>query len=147
MYNLTTDILARLQKGENVEDIATELTKSINEANEQYKAEEKAKAEAAAAEKEKASAKKAAIEQLLLSISNVLEAWDAAPDIVAEIDEFTDEDVQHFIHSIDTVLPLIVKSIEMQSAIQEVVNPKEKKKTATAADKDPIQDFLNEFIR
>ena len=143
--NYSNDILTRLQAGEKVEDIAAELTKSINEANEKYKAEEKAKAEAAAAAKENIAAKKAAIEQFLLSIVDILEVWGVAPDIVEQIDELSDEDLQSFIHTIDATLPLIIKSIEMQDLIQEAVDTKVKKKTAVS--KDPVQDFLNQFVR
>ena len=40
---LTEDIMARLNKGEDIEAIAREFTESINSANEQYRLAEKAK--------------------------------------------------------------------------------------------------------
>lgn len=134
------DILARLQAGEKVEDIAAELTKSINAANEKYKAaEEKAKAEAAA--KSKIADKKIAVEELLDAICDILEIWDVAPDLVDQIENTTDEEIEDIVATIDEAVPFLVKYMEMQMALQKMVDEKNKEPN------DPVRDFLNQFVK
>lgn len=134
------DILARLQAGEKVEDIAAELTKSINAANEKYKAaEEKAKAEAAA--KSKIEDKKIAVEELLDAICDILEIWDVAPDLVDQIENISDEEIEDIVTTIDEAVPFLVKYMEMQRALQKMVDEKNKEPN------DPVRDFLNQFVK
>ena len=138
------DILARLQAGEKVEDIAAELTKSINAANEKYAAEkraaeEKAKAEAAA--KSKIADKKIAVEELLDAICDILEIWDVAPDLVDQIENTSDEDIEDIVTTVDEAVPFLVKYMEMQRALQKMVDEKNKEPN------DPVRDFLNQFVK
>lgn len=138
------DILARLQAGEKVEDIAAELTKSINAANEKYAAEkraaeEKAKAEAAA--KSKITNKKIAVEELLDAICDILEIWDVAPDLVDQIENISDEEIEDVVTTIDEAIPFLVKYMEMQRALQKMVDEKNKEPN------DPVRDFLNQFVK
>ena len=138
------DILARLQAGEKVEDIAAELTKSINAANEKYAAEkraaeEKAKAEAAA--KSKITNKKIAVEELLDAICDILEIWDVAPELVDQIENTSDEDIEDIVTTVDEAVPFLVKYMEMQTAFQKMVDEKNKEPN------DPVRDFLNQFVK
>ena len=134
------DILARLQAGEKVEDIAAELTKSINAANEKYKAaEEKAKAEAAA--KSNIANKKIAVEELLDAICDILEIWGVAPELVAQIENTSDEDIEDIVTTVDEAVPFLVKYMEMQTAFQKMVDEKNKEPN------DPVRDFLNQFVK
>ena len=137
------DILARLQAGEKVEDIAAELTKSINAANEKYAAEKKAaeeKAKAEAAAKSKIT-KKIAVEELLDAICDILEIWDVAPDLVDQIENISDEEIEDIVTTIDEAVPFLVKYMEMQRALQKMVDEKNKEPN------DPVRDFLNQFVK
>ena len=138
------DILARLQAGEKVEDIAAELTKSINAANEKYAAEkraaeEKVKAEAAA--KSKIEDKKIAVEELLDAICDIFEIWDVTHDLVDQIENISDEEIEDIVTTIDEAVPFLVKYMEMQRALQKMVDEKNKEPN------DPVRDFLNQFVK
>ena len=138
------DILTRLQAGEKVEDIAAELTKSINAANEKYAAEkraaeEKAKAEAAA--KSKIEDKKIAVEELLDAICDIFEIWDVTHDLVDQIENISDEEIEDIVTTIDEAVPFLVKYMEMQRALQKMVDEKNKEPN------DPVRDFLNQFVK
>ena len=138
------DILARLQAGEKVEDIAAELTKSINAANEKYAAEKKAaeeKAKAEAAAKSKIEDKKIVVEELLDAICDILEIWDVAPDLVDQIENISDEEVEDIVNAIDEVEPFFVRYMEMQRALQKMVDEKDKEPN------DPVREFLNQFVK
>ena len=138
------DILARLQAGEKVEDIAAELTKSINAANEKYAAEKKAaeeKAKAEAAAKSKIADKKIAVEELLDAICDILEIWDVAPDLVDQIENISDEEIEDIVTTIDEAVPFLVKYMEMQRALQKMVDEKNKESN------DPVREFLNQFVK
>ena len=138
------DILARLQAGEKVEDIAAELTKSINAANEKYAAEKKAaeeKAKAEAAAKSKIEDKKIVVEELLDAICDILEIWDVAPDLVDQIENISDEEIEDIVTTIDEAVPFLVKYMEMQRALQKMVDEKDKEPN------DPVREFLNQFVK
>ena len=140
------DILARLQAGEKVEDIAAELTKSINAANEKYKAaEEKAKAEAAA--KSKIKNKKIAVEELLDAICDILEIWDVAPDLVDQIENISDEEIEDIVTTVDEAVPFLVKYMEMQMALQKMMDDRHKEVEKNKEPNDPVRDFLNQFVK
>lgn len=138
------DILARLQAGEKVEDIAAELTKSINAANEKYAAEKKAaeeKAKAEAAAKSKITNKKIAVEELLDAICDILEIWDVAPDLVDQIENISDEEIEDIVATVDEAVPFLVKYMEMQTTLQKMMDEKNKEPN------DPVRDFLNQFVK
>ena len=145
------DILARLQAGEKVEDIAAELTKSINAANEKYAAEkkvaeEKAKAEAAA--KSNMANKKIAVEELLDAICDILEIWDVAPDLVDQIENISDEEIEDIVTTIDEAIPFLVKYMEMQMALQKMMDDRHKEvEKNKEPNNDPVRDFLNQFVK
>ena len=138
------DILARLQAGEKVEDIAAELTKSINAANEKYAAEKKAaeeKAKAEAAAKSKIEDKKIAVEELLDAICDIFEIWDVTHDLVDQIENISDEEIEDIVTTIDEAVPFLVKYMEMQKALQKMADEKNKEPN------DPVRDFLNQFVK
>ena len=138
------DILARLQAGEKVEDIAAELTKSINAANEKYAAEKKAaeeKAKAEAAAKSKIEDKKIAVEELLDAICDIFEIWDVTHDLVDQIENISDEEIEDIVATIDEAVPFLVKYMEMQKALQKMADEKNKEPN------DPVRDFLNQFVK
>lgn len=138
------DILARLQAGEKVEDIAAELTKSINAANEKYKAaEEKAKAEAAA--KSKIKNKKIVVEELLDAICDILEIWDVAPDLVDQIENISEEEIEDIVTTVDEAVPFLVKYMEMQMALQKMMDDRHKE--VKEPNNDPVREFLNQFVK
>ena len=145
------DILARLQAGEKVEDIAAELTKSINAANEKYAAEkkvaeEKAKAEAAA--KSNMANKKIAVEELLDAICDILEIWDVAPDLVDQIENISDEEIEDIVTTIDEAIPFLVKYMEMQMALQKMMDDRHKEvEKNKEPNNDPVREFLNQFVK
>ena len=162
--NYSDDIFARLQAGETVEEIAAALTNSINEANEKFAAakakEEYERAQKAAAAKLEAEAKKratdqakhAAVENLLDSVCDVFDAWGIEGDIAEELACFTDEDVDEFVDVIDQTLPFLLKYLDMQMSIQKLVQKTERNEPDLAKVKkepstDPVQDFLNQFVR
>lgn len=147
--NYTDEILARLQNGETVEDIARELTNSLNKASSAYTEQQKAKAEAAkkaSAEKEKTALKQKksdAIINLIDSIAYIFEVWGVDENDIKELCEISDHDVNELIGLLDLSLPLLSKSNIIQKEIQHII-PKEETKEAAA---DPVQEFLNLFVR
>ena len=141
------DILARLQAGEKVEDIAAELTKSINAANEKYAAEKKAaeeKAKAEAAAKSKITNKKIAVEELLDAICDILEIWDVAPDLVDQIENISDEEIEDIVTTIDEAIPFLIRYMEMQTALQQMMDKEAEKNKEP---NDPVREFLNQFVK
>ena len=144
------DILARLQAGEKVEDIAAELTKSINAANEKYAAEKKAaeeKAKAEAAAKSKIKNKKIVVEELLDAICDILEIWDVAPDLVDQIENISDEEIEDIVTTVDEAVPFLVKYMEMQMALQKMMDDRHKEVEKNKEPNDPVRDFLNQFVK
>jgi hypothetical protein len=147
--NYTDDILARLQNGESVNTVARELTDSLNKASSAYAEQQKAKAEAekkAAAEKEKAALKQKksdAIVNLIDSIAYIFEVWGIDEKDIEELCEISDHDVNEIIGLLDLSLPLLTKSNIIQKEVQNII-PKAEKKVSAA---DPVQEFLDLFVR
>ena len=156
MTDYKQDIYARLAAGENVEDIAAELTKSINEANDQYKADQEAKVSPDKVE---------AIDNLLASILMVLDVWniDSEPihDLLEDEDEFN-----NLVKAFDEYVPIVKSYLGLMKSIQEAadkkkeeiaaapgsrVNVAEKTQDMDAFKKSPdvmsVEDFLNKFVR
>jgi tRNA(Ile2) C34 agmatinyltransferase TiaS len=144
----TSDIFARLQKGESMESIANDLTKSLNNASQHYsqiKAAEQAKKEA---EAKKAAAvqenKVKAVYELRDALVNVFKVWGVASDVIAEFAEYDDEDLNGIIEVFDELLPAVEKYAAVHSAIQDMFKDEEQN---VKPKKDPIEDFLNAFVR
>lgn len=127
-----SDILARLQKGEKVEDIASQLTKSINDANDQFKkVQEQARAR---------TEKHSAVEYLLDSITSVLRVYGVDDALIQEFDKL---DVGDIVELLDEVIPLAQEYMNLMEALRQP-------RSATATVKpapNPIEDFLNREVR
>ena len=117
MFN-KAELLARLQNGDSIEDIANEMTDVLNAAKDEYIAIQEEKAKAAAAEKE--AAKKAEIEKLAKreAMFDVLSAVARYAD-VAGLDvteflsaEYAEEELDKYCAHVDGLLEL-AKSLEM----------------------------------
>jgi hypothetical protein len=151
--DFTSELLARLQKGESVDSLAAELTKAINDAhteNERIKAEAEAKRKAEAEAKRqaemKAQDKYDAIESLLCAIEKVIVAWDLGDDILDAVDEI---DADELVKELDEAIPAAKAYAEM---LEKIGALREARPVAdTVPDKqrqgDPIEDFLNKFVR
>lgn len=155
MTDYKQDIYARLAAGENVEDIAAELTKSINEANDQYKADQEAKATPDKVE---------AIDNLLASILMVLDVWDIDSTPIQEILE-DDQEFNKLVKAFDEYVPIVKSYLGLMKSIQEAAD-KKKEEAAAVAPKEKnvfdrvqstnvkgqtevmsVEDFLNKFVR
>ena len=150
----TQEIFTKLQNGETVEDIAAELTKCINEANQKFKAEQEAKRKATAEAADKAAAlqeKRDALEDFFDSVISVLTAWNADEEIINAFEEITEEDLDDIIKTVDEALPFITKYIELNKALQNIKKPEAecKRGKAPVGDKgyDPVIEFLDTFVR
>jgi len=154
--DFTSELLARLQEGESVDSLAIELTKAINDAhaeNERIKAEQEAKRKAEAEAKRQAEQlaqdKYDAIESLLCAVEKVIVAWDLGNDVldfVGEID--TDELVQE----LDEAIPAAKAYAELMEKLGALREPRsavnaELPQSKLTPKNDPIEDFLNKFVR
>ena len=146
--NYTDDIFARLQNGESMESIANDLTKSLNDASQHYnqiKAAKEAEAKKTAAAQKIRVKKVRAVYELRDALVNVLKVWDVAPEVIAELAEYDDdEDLDSIIEVFDELLPAVEKYAAVHSAIQDMFKDE---KQNVKPKKDPIEDFLNAFVR
>ena len=155
--DITNEILARLQNGEKIEDIASELTNSINTANTTYEKAKKEAAEAAAREAAQESLrndKVFAIDSLLAALADAAALWEFDNELIEAIEHIDAEEV---VDAIDQSIPFIQKYIELQADLQDAVraaqsnvteNKNEVPKEVKAAQPiDPLENFLNTFVR
>ena len=133
--NYMSDILARLQKGESVEDIAQEMTNAINEANRQYNEEKNSSIQK----------KREAMLAVFAAIDN-LAAVCGAPEF--RVGNTVPED------EIDELVDTFEKTIKSIQGLRNLLNDLEEKKKPEVENKrtcgrgdDPIERFLNEFVR
>ena len=147
--DFTSELLARLQKGESIDSLAAELTKAINDAhteNERIKAEAEAKRKAELEAKRQAEQlaqdKYDAIDSLLGAIEKVIVAWDLGDDVLDVVQEV---DTEELVQELDEAIPAAKAYAEMMGKIYAVREPR------PVSDKpnkdDPIEDFLNKFVR
>ena len=129
-----SDILARLQKGESVEDIAKEMTDAINEANRQYTEEKNTSIQK----------KREAMIAVFVAIDN-LAAVCGAPEFKVG-NTVPEEEIDGLIDAFEKTL----RSIQgLRSLLAELEEPQAKprvEENKTCA-KDPIEEFLNKYIR
>ncbi len=154
--DITNEILARLQNGEKVEDIANELTNSINAANASYEKAKKEAAEAAAREAAQESLRNDkifAIDTLLAALADAAALWEFDNELIEALEEV---DAEEIVDVIDQSIPFIQKYIELQSDLQNAVraaqpnvaeNKNEVPKEVKAQPIDPLENFLNTFVR
>lgn len=147
--DFTSELLARLQKGESVDSLAAELTKAINDAhteNERIKAEQEAKRKAELEAKRqaeiKAQDKYDAIDSLLGAIEEVIVAWDLGDDILGVVQEL---DTEELVQELNEAIPAAKAYAEMMERINTL---REARPVSDKPNKDdPIEDFLNKFVR
>ena len=128
--NYMEDIMARLQKGESVEDIAAQMTKDINAANAEFQKEQEKRA--------KLAPKRKAVRAALDAVADMFEVCFGDSNIAAELREIDETDV---VNEIERELPLIKMLATMGD------NPKPRAKDDRKSAADPIEDFLNKFVR
>lgn len=131
--DFTSELLARLQGGENVEDLAKELTKAINDASAEHTRlqEQKRKAD------EKAQDKLAAMEAILDGVYGLLRAYDADEEL---LDAIEDLEAEHLVQELDKVWDAAVAYADlMETMYKSRSAPAPKERPA-----DPIEDFLRE---
>ena len=139
--DFTSELLARLQKGESVDSLAAELTKAINDAhaeNERIKAETEAKRKAEI----KAQDKYDAIESLLGAVESVIIAWDLGDDILGFIQKI---DTDELVQELNEVIPAAKAYVELADKLGEL---RQARPVAPNKEQDdPIEAFLNQFVR
>lgn len=154
--DISNEILTRLQNGEDIENIVADVTKSINTANETYtaqkEAEEKAKREAIA-QADLLEDKRDAVNNFLDSICYLCATWGVAEDLVNDIENASDEDIDNIVKTLDQSIPFIIKYIDLQKELRTHLQPKKIETcdcaecNAPEAKVDPIENFLNTFVR
>ena len=108
--DFTSELVARLQGGENVEDLAKELTKAINDASAEHaRLQEQKRKEAEAQRKadEKAQDKLAAMEAILDGVYGLLRAYDADEEL---LDELKGLEAEHLVQELDKVWDAAVEA-------------------------------------
>ena len=152
--DFTSELLSQLQAGKSVDDLAAELTKAINAAhaeNERIKAAEaEAKRKAEFEAKRKAAEAEAARNDKIAAMDNLI---DAIVDLLAAyevdgavLDAIEDTDPAQIVDAIDEAMPAIQEYVELVSTVEDL---REKRTPAPkqAPVGDPIEDFLNKFVR
>ena len=137
--DLTSELLARLQKGESVQDLADELTKSINKAKDQYN-------EYLASQKAQ-QYKISAVKNLITAAHQIVNAWELGDDINKAIDELNPEDI---VNEIDHLMPAAKAYADLFEALTPAVAPAApapKQEPERPPIGDPLEMFLNQFVR
>lgn len=152
--DFTSELLSQLQAGKSVDDLAAELTKAINAAhaeNERIKAAEaEAKRKAEFEAKRKAAEAEAARNDKIAAMDNLI---DAIVDLLAAyevdgavLDAIEDTNPEQLVDAIDEALPAIQEYVELVSAVEDL-REKHSPAPKQAPIGDPIEDFLNKFVR
>ena len=127
------EFLKRLQKGERVEDIANQITKDINDANNKYIQEQEAKKKIKTSNSKEA--KVSAVNHIICALAEFLYSYDASKELIGMVEAI---DAQEIVDYLDECLPFAEKYIDAVDMIKE-----KHKKT----DQDAIDEFLDKFIR
>ena len=154
--DISNEILTRLQNGEDIENIVADVTKSINTANETYITQKEAEAKAKKEALDQAALiadKRDAVIDFLDSICNICATWGVAEDLIDDIENVSDEDISDIVATLDQSIPFITKYIDLQKELRTHLQPKEIETCdcaechAPEAKVDPIESFLNTFVR
>ena len=143
MYNVD-DILARLQKGEKLEDIGTELANAMNAAQEKYAAIQKAEEEKKRAEsvaKQRAATRKNLLWDLLEAIRAYANYTEYAGIVSQWLDEVSDEDIEE----LDVQMLDMLKMIDTLKNLTFSFNtkaPNDTKKVAAVNPDKALGDFI-----
>lgn len=135
------DFLAQLQDGTSVEELAGKLTCALNEANRKFQE----------AEDEKKTARKAkcvAIRNMLKSFDAVLAVFGVDESVEATA---TDEEIEELVDEIDALIPVIQKMGDIEELLREAPFKEKFNQNVLKEDlrknEDPIEAFLNQFVR
>lgn len=148
----TNDILIRLQHGEDVNTIATELTKSINDANNRYKAEIEAKRKAEQEAKLKAAAEESArndklesAAKLRDSLITLLEMYEVSDEVLRELGDISASEI---VDLFDAIVPAVQKYSELMEMFKdEGFAPAPVGDSSVKKASSPIEEFLNKYVR
>lgn len=129
------DFLTRLQNGESIQDIANDVTKSLNEANKQHIQEEKERIEN---EKRRAESieqdKRYYAETLVDDLYNLLELY----GVELNIDE-EDDSVDAVLRAMDAWAPIFKALVNLKPSSTTIPEVETK-------EEDPISNFLRLFV-
>ena len=148
------DILARIQSGDSVDEIAKEMTDALNEAKAQHEAAEaKRQAELEAARKQaeedarahqEKEEKRALIDNIIEEVIAYLE-YTGHQDMVKQLIDLTDEDVDNLADALDAIVELAEMAEKIQGLGFFNANPFKTpvvKKTMKSPD-----DIISEFLK
>jgi hypothetical protein len=154
------DILARIQDGDSVDDIAKEMTDALNEAKAQYDAAEaKRQAELEAARKQaeedarayqEKEEKKILVDNIIQSVITYLE-YTGHQDMANQLIDSTDADVDTIAEAFDAMIELFemtekLKVLEYGNPFNPVGMKKLRKPVQKAVDPTP-DDIISEFLK
>ena len=149
------DFLAQLQKGESVEDLAKQLTAALNEANRKYKEEE---AEKVAARQEKISC----FEDIFDAMNTLLGLYGVDTSNFKDISK---SEIEEMVDELDEAVPAIqelenlnlgfdklLRELPLGDSKKDYVIEKPgklyfKKESDWKKENDPIEAFLDKFVR
>ncbi len=131
------DIIARLQKGEKIEDIANEMSEILNTAEADYKAAEALKAAEASRVDD---AKREAVKMMIDGACDYCVAI-GEEKLLAELQEI---DIEALIAAIDSYFGMIKALASLETLEFKVPTEKKVEKRAARAD-DAIANFLRDF--
>lgn len=132
------ELLARIQAGEKIDDLASELTKAINEASAEA---ERIRQEAEAKKQKEAELKETAIDNLLIALEDIAAAWDLGDDLIDALEHINPDEI---VQEMDKLKDLMDKYDELLAAKPNLAAMAYDK---PAKPKDPIQEFLNKYVR
>ena len=157
MYNID-DIVARLQKGDSLDTIGTELANLLNDANAKHLAIQKAEEEKRAVEAEKArlaqikAQRTATRRELLWDVLDAIQRYAGYTDYAAVIDKWMAEATDEDVAELDAQLIELFKTFEVLAQLNfdlKVLTPKQENiqkdtKKVTAVDPNKA---LGDFIK
>ena len=144
---LQNEIMERLQKGENIENIAQEFTDVINKVNTQYKLDQ---AEAQKKEEAIKHDKVLAVSSLIDAIDEIGKAWGFQEEAEKLIKDVSQEDIEEIIDVFDEALPAVIQYVAIAETLNKTVKKAPKAKETAAPGKTgerAIEDFLDMFVR
>lgn len=133
----TTDIFARLQKGEKIEDIAKQLTDDLNKAHEQYQ--DAAKKEEV--KKQAMANKSQAMKDVIAAFVKFLEQCGVDESLLNVMRDVSDDEVEQLIQEAEYELKACNTLANAFASLTIFPGAKVTKGV------NPIEDFLNHFVR
>ena len=141
MYN-TNELLARIQAGENPEDIANEFAKQLNDVIELDRKQKEAEA-AAKAKEEAASKREAELNNYASQMADAIMGYVRVSD--PEIADLLDEDGALDIAEIRRLIDASLKTVALTLKFTNAFKDEETDSKASLSPDDSIKQFLNAF--